>query len=166
MDIAGWLRDLGLERYEQVFRDHEIDPEILLDLSEADLDRLGLPLGPRKKLLKSIAALRQDVSAGAATTTSVDYAKEAGQPIQPAAERRQLTVMFCDLVGSTAMSSQLDPEDFRDVIGAYQNAVMAEVTRFEGISPSTWAMASWPISAGHRRTKTMPSGPYGPASRW
>ena len=125
MDVSNWLRSLGLERYEQAFRDHEIDWEVLPELNEADLERLGLPLGPRKKLLKAIAS--RPAEPGPATVTP------AAAPVAtPEAERRQLTVMFCDLVGSTALSARLDAEELGEVIRAYQERVGAEVRRFEG----------------------------------
>ena len=97
MDIAAWLRELGLERYAQVFQDSEIEPEILAELTDEDFKELGIPLGPRRKLAKAIAAL----SAEAATPS--DHPAAVGSPATPPpqAERRQLTVMFVDLVGST-----------------------------------------------------------------
>ena len=91
MDVMAWLRDLGLDRYETTFRDNEIDWEVLPELSEADLEKLGLPVGPRKKLLKAIAALSAERSSASPATGAE-------------AERRQLTVLFCDLVGSTELS--------------------------------------------------------------
>jgi class 3 adenylate cyclase len=126
VDIAAWLRELGLERYEPVFRDNEIDWEILPELTDGDLEKLGLPLGPRKKLLKAIAGL-----SGKPTAVSTEVAS-GPRPVAPEAERRQLTVLFCDLVGSTELSARLDPEDMSAVIRAYQNAVAGEITRFEG----------------------------------
>ncbi|MGI9508391.1 MAG: adenylate/guanylate cyclase domain-containing protein [Geminicoccaceae bacterium] len=113
MNIGDWLRELGLERYEQAFQDGEIDSEILPELTDADLRELDIPLGPRKKLLKAIAALPRD-----------ERLAEA--------ERRQLTVMFCDLVDSTALSGKLDPEDLRTVIQAYQQCCADVVERFDG----------------------------------
>lgn len=122
VDIATWLRGLGLERYEPIFRENEIDWEVLPELSDAELEKIGLPLGPRKKLLKAIAALGTDqMDAG-----------EAFAAAPREAERRQLTVMFVDLVGSTALGGKLDPEDEREVIRGYQNAVAGEIARFEG----------------------------------
>ena len=113
MDVGGWLRSLGLGQYEAVFRESEIDPEVLLELTDADLEKLGVPLGHRKRLLKAISNL---TSAEQATP-----ARRLARVLTEAntAERRQLTVMFCDLVGSTALSAKLDPEDLRGVIGAY-----------------------------------------------
>jgi class 3 adenylate cyclase len=131
MDIAAWLRSLALERYEPAFRENEIDAEVLPELTEADLATLGLPLGPRKKLLRAIAALRE----GALPSPAPDQVAAAAIPAAaPAAEaeRRQLTVMFCDLVGSTALSARLDPEDMRAVIGAYHRCVAAVIERTGG----------------------------------
>jgi len=123
MDIEAWLQGLGLERYVPAFRDNEIDAEVLPELTEADLATLGLPLGPRRKLLKAIAGLRQGALPSPAPVSAT--AQEA--------ERRQLTVMFCDLVGSTALSAWLDPEDLREVIGAYHQCVAEAVRRFDGL---------------------------------
>jgi class 3 adenylate cyclase/predicted ATPase len=122
MGIAVWLRGLGLERYEAAFRDNEIDWEVLPKLTSDDLKEIGVvAIGHRRKLLEGIAAL------------SIE---PAAQTIRPSgdteAERRQLTVMFCDLVGSTALSSQLDPEDLREVIAAYHRAVAEVVAGFDG----------------------------------
>ena len=105
MDIGGWLRELGLGQYEQLFRDNAIDTEILPELTDSDLERLGVLLGHRRKLLKAIAALRegQEPSAKGVAARSRHEALKA--------ERRQLTVMFIDLVGSTALSTRLDPEE-------------------------------------------------------
>src|ERR1700722_12985382 len=111
MDVGDWLRGLGLGRYETVFRDNEIDVEVLRELTESDLEKLGVPLGHRKRLLKAIA------DAGA---TAIAPPTVTARPDAQAAERRQLTVMFIDLVGSTALSAKLDPEDLRSIFGAYQ----------------------------------------------
>lgn len=131
MDVAGWLHELGLERYEPAFRDNAIDGEVLVDLTDADLERLGVLLGHRKKLLKAIAALNADASSHE-PASAVPPARNRGPPVDAVAERRQLTVMFCDLVGSTVLSSRLDPEEMREIIRAYQNAVTGEIARFEG----------------------------------
>lgn len=125
MDIGAWLHSLGLEQYEAVFRANAVDAEVLPDLGEADLEKLGVLLGHRKKLLKAIAALQDNPSA------AVHQLVEA-TPATPEAERRQLTVMFCDLVDSTRLASRLDPEEMHAVIRAFQNAVTGEIARFEG----------------------------------
>ena len=131
MDIAAWLRELGLERYEPAFRENEIDAEVLPDLTESDLSALGLPIGPRRKLLKAIAALRE----GNEPSSPAEQPSAVPAPVSataPEAERRSLTVWFCDLVGSTALSARLDPEDYRAVIGAYHRCAAAVIERTGG----------------------------------
>src|SRR4029077_16913361 len=114
MDIAAWLQGLGLERYVLAFRDNEIDWEVLPKLTSEDLREIGVAaVGHRRKLLDAIAAL------GAAVPAAAMTAPQRAPPPPADAERRQLTVMFCDLVGSTALSARFDPEDLREVIGAY-----------------------------------------------
>jgi class 3 adenylate cyclase/predicted ATPase len=112
LDIEGWLRALGLERHAQTFRDNAVDADVLRDLTEVHLRELGLPLGARLKILKAIAAL--DRAEQPADAPEVGRAASRTE-----AERRQLTVMFCDLVGSTSLAARLDPEDMREIIGAY-----------------------------------------------
>jgi class 3 adenylate cyclase/predicted ATPase len=127
MDVSGWLRGLGLEHYTPAFRDNDIDAEILPELTADDLIGLGVTsVGHRRKLLAAIAALREAAPTPAAAPLPTEAAGI------PAAERRQLTVMFCDLVGSTALSARLDPEELREVIGAYHGCVAAAVRRFDG----------------------------------
>ena len=156
MDIAAWLHDLGLERYVQTFRDHEIDTESCRS-RDVDLEKLGMPLGHRKRLLEAIAALTAAEPASPADEVNIE------PPVPPEAERRQLTVLFCDLVGSTALSARLDPEDMGAVIRAYHGAAPRWSSAGAGTSPNTWAMACSPISAGRRRTRTRPSGRSGRA---
>jgi class 3 adenylate cyclase len=125
MDVASWLRNLNLGQYEAVFRESEIDAEILSELTDQDLEKLGVPLGHRKRLLKAIANLSQTQQ----EATAVAVPARAGTDV---AERRQVTVMFSDLVGSTALSACMDPEDLREVISAYQKCVAETVQRFGG----------------------------------
>ena len=125
MDIDGWLRGIGLEQYAQTFRDNAIDADVLRDLTDEHLRELGLPLGVRLKLLRAVAAL----SASEQTPASPEVTPPAARTD---AERRQVTVMFSDLVGSTALSARMDPEDLRDVITAYQKSVAETVQRFGG----------------------------------
>jgi hypothetical protein len=133
MDVAAWLRGLGLEQYAQLFRDNDIDGEILCGMTAEDLKELGISsFGHRRRLLNAITALgiepqTRDVAQSA---TSVTSAPTSSPPID--AERRQLTVMFCDLVGSTALSTRHDPEDLRELIGAYHRAVAETVGHFDG----------------------------------
>src|ERR1700740_977353 len=125
MDVGGWLRSLGLGQYEALFRASEIDADILPELTDGDLKELGVPLGHRKRLLRAISGLT------AAETSAAPSASTGAKP-PDAAERRQLTVMFCDLVGSTALSTRHDPEDLRELIGDYHRAVSKTVGRFDG----------------------------------
>ena len=124
MDVATWLRGLGLGQYEAAFRDNEIDGVVLPKLTVDDLRDLGVVVvGHRRKMMLAIEAL----NAGSPTETSVHDGAPPG-----VAERRQLTVMFCDLVGSTALSTRLDPEDMREVIRAYQDVCSGAVARYDG----------------------------------
>src|ERR1700730_9956868 len=127
MDLGGWLRNLGLEQYEAVFRENGIDDTVLHDLTENHLREIGIPLGARLKLLKAIAAL----GVGAEATSPSAEVTPLGPPID-SAERRQVTVVFSDLVGSTALSACMDPEDLREVIAAYHKCAAEIVRRFGG----------------------------------
>ena len=123
MDVADWLRKLGLEQYEPAFRANEIDAKVLPSLTAEDLKDLGVSLvGHRRRLLDAIAALG----------TTAPTVASPNAPTSASAERRQLTVMFCDLVGSTALSARLDPEDLREVIAAYHRAVADVVRGLDG----------------------------------
>ncbi len=130
-DVREWLEGLKLGQYAQAFVENDVDHALLPELSENDLEKLGVAsLGHRKRLVKAIALLRADI----ASERSV--AAAALTPIPPGAgaeaERRQLSVMFCDLVGSTPLSERLDPEDLRDVIRAYQDAVARAAKHYGG----------------------------------
>src|SRR5262249_32419027 len=130
MDIVVWLRSLGLGKYEAVFRENDIDETLLLTLTAEDLKELGFtPFGHRRTPLDAIAALRND---GSGKAPAVDAATTPSTPSphpEDRAERRQVTVMFSDLVGSTALSARMDPEDLREVISAYQKCVTETVGR-------------------------------------
>jgi class 3 adenylate cyclase/predicted ATPase len=130
MDIGGWLRSLGLERYETAFRENEITEKVLPNLTAEDLKDLGVAIvGHRRTLLDAIAALRIGADAKAPppeAPSTIETARDT------AAERRQVTVMFSDLVGSTALSARMDPEDLREVISAYQKCVAETVQSFGG----------------------------------
>src|SRR5918994_3536233 len=138
VEVAAWLRNLGLERYEPTFRDNEITAEVLPELTDADLRELGLPLGPRKVLLRAIASLRarsgtpDEAQADAGPEPTNQSRDERQLPGAGQAERRQLTVMFVDLVGSTALSTRFDPEDMREILHALQNTVAGELARVDG----------------------------------
>ncbi len=123
--IADWLKTLGLSEYTERFAESDIDTSVLRDLTDQDLKELGVSLGHRRKMLRAIAEL-----AGVAPTSPQPALTEP-KP-QDTAERRQVTVMFSDLVGSTALSARMDPEDLREVISAYQKSVAETVRRFDG----------------------------------
>jgi class 3 adenylate cyclase len=125
MNVAQWLNAIDLGQYEAVFREHEIDAGVLRDLVEADLEKIGVPLGHRKRLLKAIAALGTEETAAKPPGPA-----PASSPAT--AERRPITVMFCDLVGSTSMAAKLDAEDWRDLVGVYLDEVSAAVTGLGG----------------------------------
>ncbi|MBV8334811.1 MAG: AAA family ATPase, partial [Alphaproteobacteria bacterium] len=127
MDISAWLRSLGLERYEAAFRDNEIDSGVLPKLTSDDLKEIGVvAIGHRRRLLDAITAL------GAVAPAAIATAGPPETSVRTDAERRQLTVMFCDLVGSTPLSARLDPEDLRGIIGAYHRCVTEIVESFGG----------------------------------
>jgi len=125
MDFGNWLHNHGLQGFEATFRDNGIDETVLPHLTEDHLRELGLPMGARIKLLAAIAALPKAEARPAAAVTSIE-------PVSDVAERRQVTVLFSDLVGSTALSTQMDPEDLRKLISAYQKCVTETVRRFGG----------------------------------
>jgi class 3 adenylate cyclase/predicted ATPase len=130
MDVGGWLRRLGLEQYEATFRENEISEKVLPNLTAEDLKDLGVGMvGHRRMLLDAIAALRAPASA---PTPLSDTSPGTDKAAKDTAERRQVTVMFSDLVGSTALSARMDPEDLREIISAYQTCVADTVRRFGG----------------------------------
>ena len=134
IDVAGWLRGLGLEQYEPAFRDNDVDAVVLPELTADDLISIGVTsVGHRRKLLAAIAALK-DEPGQASKGGTVEQGSTSPTPSRTVAdaERRQLTVMFCDLVGSTALAARLDPEDLREVIGRYHRALAATVAPFDG----------------------------------
>ncbi len=120
MDVGTWLGSLGLDQYEDLFRQHEIDADILPELTDQHLRDIGIPLGHRLRMLRAIRQFANDGD------------PDSGLRRHENPERRQLTVMFCDLVGSTALTAQLDPEDMADLIRAFQGAVATAVARFDG----------------------------------
>jgi len=126
MDVGKWLRNQGLERFEPAFRDNGIDEAVLPHLTQDHLRELGVPLGARIKLLAAIAALSTKAEVHASGSLTVQ------SPPPDAAERRQITVLFSDLVGSTALSTRMDLEDLRKLISAYLECVTETVSRFGG----------------------------------
>src|SRR5215831_5570222 len=132
-DLSRWLDALSLGRYAAAFAENDIDLDVLPQLTDQDLKDLGVSLGHRRRLLAAAAALATDREAA---TGAIPFAAAEAAALAPAAaplaERRQLTVMFCDLVGSTALSARLDPEDLRAVIGAYHRCVAEVIERIGG----------------------------------
>ena len=145
MDVSSWLRDLGLENYAPAFRANDIEFELLSRLTAEDLIALGVTsVGHRRKLLDAIALLKNDTAGAAAEPIAT-----ALRPVE--AERRQLTVLLCDLVGSTALAARLDPEDLRAVMQAYQAVCAEVVSRFEGhvakyMGDGVLAYFGWPVA--------------------
>ncbi len=132
MDMGEWLRSIGLRQYEAAFRDNEIDDEVLRSLTADDLKDLGVALvGHRRKILTAIAELSAPAADSPAKVDTERMPPIAGTTQSPA-ERRQLTVLFCDLAGSTAMSARLDPEDMREVIRGYQDICSGVIARYDG----------------------------------
>jgi class 3 adenylate cyclase/tetratricopeptide (TPR) repeat protein len=121
-DIRQWLEQRGLGKHADLLLEHEVDLEVLSELEESDLESIGIALGPRKKLLKAIRERESSQSEEPATPS----------PPTGDAERRQLTVMFADLVGSTELSQRLDPEDLREINRTYQDAATAAIEKYEG----------------------------------
>jgi class 3 adenylate cyclase len=126
--VSDWLEKLGLGQYAQSFAENDISFSVLPDLTDHDLKEIGVSLGHRRQLLRAISRLappEEDSSTGATTSA-------ASAIPQDAAERRPITVLFSDLVGSTALAARMDPEDLREVISAYQKCVAETVRRFDG----------------------------------
>lgn len=153
MDIPEWLRSLGLSQYEQAFKDNEIDEQVLRKLTSDDLKEIGvLPVGFRRKLLDAIGLLDQPPSPALVTATEV-----------PVAERRHLTVMFIDLVGSTQLSTRLDPEDMRNLVLHYQRQVAAEIERVDGnvakyMGDGVLAYFGWPKAHENEAERAVRAG--------
>jgi class 3 adenylate cyclase len=157
MDIGGWLRSLGLEEYAAAFRENKVDPAVLPKLTAEDLKDLGIAaVGDRRKLLEAIAALRNDAGvqtppvAAAPARPSVATPTTASVP-EATGERRYLTVLFCDLVGSTSISAQLDAEEWRDLVGAYLDVASTAVTETGGhiakkLGDGVMALFGYPVA--------------------
>lgn len=131
-DITQWLDRHGLSKYAQVFKDNELTVGILSELDEADLRELGLPMGPRKLILKMMRAAGSPPTVPDTPEAALRERLAERVAVNGKAERRQLTVMFCDLVGSTALSTQMDPEDLRDLITSFQDKCRESIRRYDG----------------------------------
>ncbi len=152
--LQRWLAAVGLEQLAPVFQANDVDLNVLADLTEADLEKIGVSLGLRKKLLKALQQLQRSPDIVQSPSPA-----EAAR----AAERRQLTVMFCDLVGSTALSVDVDPEELRDILRSYQDAVAAEVARFDGhvaqyLGDGVLAYFGWPRAHEHEAERAVRAG--------
>lgn len=149
MDIGEWLRGLGLQSYEQTFHDHGIDLEVLPHLTVDDLKEIGVQaVGHRRKILDAIGLLPTDLTAARAPAS---------------AERRQLTLMFVDLVGSTELSRRLDPEELREIMRAYQNTVAGEIARLQGhvakfLGDGVLAYFGWPRASEDAAERAVRAG--------
>jgi class 3 adenylate cyclase len=133
MDVHEWLRGLGLGQYGQTFRDNKIDADVLADLTDGDLEKVGIPLGDRKRLLKAIAArIAPELRAAQTRPTAAAPALASQTFAPPDAEFRPITVMFCDLAGSTSLASRLDVEDWRNILNAYLNEATNAVAELGG----------------------------------
>ena len=159
-EISDWLEQLGLGKYAEAFAENDIEFDVLSELTDDDLRQLGLSLGHRRKFLKAVAELTRDVDRAA--NTDVAEAPQAS-PQHAEAERRQLTVMFCDLVGSTEISTRLDPEDVRELMRRYQDTVAGVVARFEGhvakfLGDGVLAFFGWPRAYEDQAERAVRSG--------
>ncbi len=149
-ELAEWLGKLGLNQYAQAFADNHVDHSVLLDLTENDLQKLGVSLGHRKKLLRAIETLRIE-SPPSGTTPPISNRDVASQVLEQhrEAEFRQITVMFCDLVGSTQLSEMLDPEDLQKLIDTYRGECGKAIKRYGGevaryFGDGVMAFFGWP----------------------
>jgi len=150
--ISEWLEELGMAEYAKAFSENRIDVSVLPELTDVDLEKIGVVLGDRRKILR---AIREFGGAAASTEQPV----VATPKPQDTAERRQVTVMFSDLVGSTALSARMDPEDLREVISAYQRTVAETVQRFGGfVAKYMGAMVCWCTSGIRRPMRMMQRG--------
>jgi len=132
-DIRTWLESLGLARYSRVFVDNDVDLDVLPHLTEAMLKEMGLSIGVRARVMAGIEALGSAPEAARPVAAKDDRASlDERSGAMRDAERRPLTVMFCDLVGSTELAESMDPEDLRALIGAYQSAGRKIIERYEG----------------------------------
>ncbi len=155
MDIAAWLRDLGLERYAPAFSDNDIDAAVLPSLTGDDLEKLGITsVGHRRRLLDAIASLRvPPAPVGTTIAAPIDAVRPLDRmEAHPAqAERRQITVLFCDLVGSTELSARLDPEDMSELLRIYRSCCAETIARWDGyiaryMGDGVLAYFGWPRS--------------------
>ena len=151
-NLQRWLEEIGLPQYANLFSNNDIDWEILPDLTEHDLEKLGVSLGHRKKLIKAIQARCDSLQVPNRTDDPRSRPAET-----QSAERRHLTVLFCDLVGSTSLSARLDPEDFRKILFEFQRCCSEAIRRYDGHIARLMGDGVLPISAFRRLTRMMPN---------
>jgi predicted ATPase/class 3 adenylate cyclase len=166
--LSVWLQNLGLERYAQLFANNDVDLEVIRILTDDDLKQLGVSFGHRKKILKAVSELDHPPMASSALPRMAPSpaASAIAAPAEPAsadAQRRQITVMFCDLVGSTELSQRLDPEDLRDVMRSYQDTARQVVDRYEGhiaqyLGDGLMVYFGWPHAHGDEAKRALRSG--------
>ena len=174
--IADWLEKLGMSEYAQRFAENRIDFSVLPDLTDQDLKKLGVVLGDRRKMLRAIAELDDDRSALRAVAPAPVSApsRQRRRRTVPAAaeatgERRHVTVMFCDLVGSTGIAAQLDAEEWRDLVGAYLDAASAAVTEMGGnvakkLGDGLMALFGYPVAQENDAERAVRAALVDPAS--
>src|SRR5947209_17531244 len=155
-DIAEWLASLDLGEYAQRFAENAIDLSDIRDLTENDLEELGVLLGHRRKMLRAIAELQGEAASKPQTSA---------EPGRDRAERRQLTVMFCDLVGSTELSARLDPEDMGQLVALFHHRIAEVIDGYQGIVARYMGDGVLAYFVIRKRMRTMPSKPCAPASR-
>jgi class 3 adenylate cyclase/ABC-type transport system involved in cytochrome c biogenesis ATPase subunit len=158
-DIELWLKNIGLEKYAEVLARHDIDLDVVSSLNEQDLEKLGLSLGHRRKFLAAVAKL----GAGSAQTTDRPTETDAPGPEAASVERRQVTVVFSDLVGSTALASQLDPEDMDRLLQEYRKVCTAIVSRYDGhvaqyLGDGIVAFFGFPVAQEHAAERAVRAG--------
>ncbi|MGH6628763.1 MAG: adenylate/guanylate cyclase domain-containing protein, partial [Burkholderiales bacterium] len=164
--IPDLLKSLGLERYAPAFAENEVDFDALQLLTDSDLQDLGLALGPRRKLLNAIDELKGSAAQAPSAPAGVHASATAAPAVTTTADvgqRRQITVMFCDLVGSTALSQTLDPEDLREVMRNYQDAARSVIERYEGhiaqyLGDGIMVYFGWPTGHGDEARRAVRSG--------
>ena len=165
MDIAVWLRSLSLEQYEAAFRDNAIDADVLHDLTDQDLKKLGVLLGHRRRLLRAIAALDGTV---ATSSASAPLQVKPSPAAEAAGDHRHVTVMFCDLVDSTGIAAKLDAEEWCDLLGTYVDVASAAVTEMGGNiirkqGDGLMVLFGYPVALGERRRARCAGRPCDPA---
>ena len=159
--FAEWLAGIGLQQYEALFTAHDVDLGVAPDITESDLVALGLSLGHRRRFLAAAAALKRKGADAEAGASHISPAPASNAPL----ERRPVTVVFLDLVGSTALANRLDPEDMKALLERYREAAGGAVGATRGTSRSTSVTACCATSAIRRRRKMPRSAPCVPRSR-